>query len=211
MTDQQFKRFVETGMRHDFQAKTLSLNEAGRYFDESIAGQEASPLAELLSPMFQSIGLDVVPKVEFGVEIGFQVVASRIEANNQGRAHSSNPAPIEYRGLHFRSKVEVEFFKAIYAAEYLVAPLAVFVHKPTVRRVEPDFVIVKYGIWAIIEIDGTAWHSESPVEAARRLDPFTDESVRIIRFSDEELSSEEGRSKAVQEINRKFDNWQKSR
>ena len=161
--------------------------------------------------MFQSIGLDLAPKVEFGIEVGFQIVAGRIEANNQGRAHSSNPGPLEYQGLRFRSRVEIELFKALFAAGYLVAPLPVFLHKPTRRRVEADFVVVKFGIWAIVEIDGTAWHNESPVEAARRLEPFTDESVRIIRFSDDALSTPEGREQAILEIERKFNNWQKRR
>jgi hypothetical protein len=210
-TDEQFKGFVETGLRHDFQAKTLAINEAGRYAGGALDGEEASPVADLLRPMFQSIGLDLVPKVEFGIEVGFQIVAGRVEANNQGRAHSSNPGPLEYRGLRFRSNVEIELFKALFAAGHLVAPLPVFLHKPTRRRVEPDFVVVKFGIWAIVEIDGTAWHNESPVEAARRLEPFTDESVRIIRFSDDALSTPEGREQAIVEIERKFENWQKSR
>ena len=114
LTDEQFKVFVETGLRHDFQAKTLSINEAGRYAGGALDGEQASPVADLLRPMFQSIGLDLVPKVEFGIEVGFQIVAGRVEVINQGRAHSSNPGPLEYRGLRFRSRVEIELFKALF-------------------------------------------------------------------------------------------------
>lgn len=211
MTDPQFKKFVETGLRNDFQRRLLPLNEAGRLHDSSFEGDEARPIADLIRPMFKSMGFDIVHRTEFGVGVGYQVVPAKVNASNQGRAHSANPAPLQYKGLQFRSKCEIDFFKDIYSAGFLVAPLPVFVHKPTRRRVEPDFVIVKFGIWAIIELDGKAWHNESPADASRRLEPFTDENVRIIRFTDGELASSEGRGRAVSEILRKFENWRMSR
>ena len=77
----------------------------------------------LIEPMFESIGLEIIELVKNGVSLGYQVVAGAVQANNQGRAHSKNPARIKYNGLLFRSSIEVAFFRALFQAGYLVAPL----------------------------------------------------------------------------------------
>jgi hypothetical protein len=60
-------------------------------------------------------------------------------------------------------------------AGFLLAPLPVFIEKAadgTYRRCEPDFIVVRYGIWAVVEVDGENWHPETPQQAHARLQGF---------------------------------------
>jgi hypothetical protein len=87
--------------------------------------------------------------------------------NNQGGVRSDTIAAIPYNGLLFRSKAEINLYRALKALDVTFAPLPVFIcGGSTYRRIEPDFVIVKGGIVAVIEVDGN--HPESPVEAHDR-------------------------------------------
>lgn len=95
--------------------------------------------------------------------------------NNQGRAHSNNVAGIVVDGLRFRSRGEVNLYRALRRLGVTFAPLPVFLGK---RRIEPDFVIIKDGVVMVVEIDGPGTHSETPVEAEQRLAMFRHEGAR---------------------------------
>jgi hypothetical protein len=133
--------------------------------------------------------------------------------NNQGRAHSQNPAPLEHGGLQFRSQAEIELFRALLKAGYLMAPLSVFVQlkNRVYRRCEPDFILVKYGIWAVVEVDGEAWHHETPAQAHARLEGFTDQSVRVIRVPANIASGPAWAENSLGYIDDRFEAWRQSR
>lgn len=54
------------------------------------------------------------------------------------------------------------------------------------RRIEPDFVIVRDGMIAIVEVDGDTVHQESPADAHARTKMLADEGaiVERVRASD---------------------------
>lgn len=103
---------------------------------------------------------------------------------NQGRVRSDNIASREFEGLLFRSQAEINLFRALKALALPVAPLPVIVRGGAeYQRVEPDFLIVKAGITAIVEVDGDTYHQETPAEAQARLRPLELEGVRVIRVN----------------------------
>jgi hypothetical protein len=110
------------------------------------------------------------------------------DVNNQGRAHSANVAGIVVDGLRFRSRGEVNLYRALKRLGVTFAPLPVFLGK---RRIEPDFVIIKDGVTMVVEIDGPTTHTESPVEAEARLAMFRLEGVRTERVPAAEVETEE--------------------
>ncbi len=68
------------------------------------------------------------------------------------------------------SAPEIELYRALKAIGVTFAPLPVFVRGgKQYKRIEPDFVIIKDGIVMIVEVDGVAFHNESPQEAHERL------------------------------------------
>ncbi len=109
---------------------------------------------------------------------------------NQGRAHSSNVAPISYRGLLFRSPPEVEFFKALLETGVPIAPLSVVVAKrQRNHRIEPDFVVYYGGKVMVIELDGPGTHKETPQQAAERLEFLTDQGCIVWRVDTAKCST----------------------
>lgn len=101
---------------------------------------------------------------------------------NQGRARSTNIAPFEADGLLFRSRPEIHLFHALKSCGVTVAPLPVFVRGGAeYRRLEPDFVIVHRGKLMVVEVDGDAFHDESPVDAHERLTVLSHEGVHTER------------------------------
>jgi hypothetical protein len=110
---------------------------------------------------------------------------------NQGRVRSDNIAARQYDGLLFRSDAEINLYRALKASAVSFAPLPVFVRGGNgYRRIEPDFVVVKGGMIAVIEVDGN--HQESPVEAHDRTTMLVHEGAHIERVRASDCSTLEG-------------------
>jgi hypothetical protein len=101
--------------------------------------------------------------------------------SNQGRVRSDNPAWKSHDGLFFRSQAEVNFYEACKQARLVCAPLPVFLRpgKSPPFRIEPDMIIVRDGSVVQIEIDGSEFHKESPVQAQERTRAMLTEGVRV--------------------------------
>ena len=152
--------------------------------------------------------------LNYSIFEGLYVGYPRNGITNQGRAHSQNVAGIEHQGLRFRSQPEVQLYEALVQAGYLFAPLPVFVHKKpdgTFRRCEPDFVLVRYGIWAVVEVDGEGYHHETPSQAYERLESFEDQAARVIRVTANIASGPQWAQHVVAKINERFDHFRSSR
>jgi hypothetical protein len=112
---------------------------------------------------------------------------------NQGRVRSDNIAAQEYDGLLFRSRPEINLYCALKAAGVSFAPLPVIVRGgKDYRRIEPDFIIVKDGMVAVIEVDGDTAHQESPVEAHDRTTMLVHEGAHVERVRASDCSTMEG-------------------
>lgn len=117
-------------------------------------------------------------------------VSDKTRITNQGRAHSANPASLEYEGFWFRSQPEIFLFIALRDTGIPIMPLPVVAAKNThFVRIEPDFVVIRRGITFVIEVDGDIWHKETPATAQERLSHLEDEGVRVIRVSANDCSS----------------------
>ena len=111
--------------------------------------------------------------------------------NNQGRVRSDNIASRQHDGLLFRSRHEINLYKAFKALGVTLAPLPVFVvSREKGRHMEPDFLIIKDGITMVVEVDGP-YHRESPVAAHARLQPLRLEGVEIERVNADDCETEE--------------------
>ncbi|MGE4545395.1 MAG: hypothetical protein AB7D06_14935 [Pedobacter sp.] len=123
------------------------------------------------------------------------------EINNQGRAHSRNVAKIEYEGLLFRSEPEILLYKALKKTGIPFAPLPVFIiGGENFSRVEPDFVLLKDGVVLFVEVDGKAFHKESPADAHYRIKPFQDEGVLVERVKAKDCNTQESAEKYAKEL-----------
>jgi hypothetical protein len=174
--------------------------------------EEAAEFVEALAPVVTKAGMQFEKLDLYGIFNGYRLVhASTV--NNQGRGHSQNIAQLEHGGLLFRSPAEIQLFKALLKAGYLMAPLPVFVQlaNSEYKRCEPDFILVKYGLWAVVEVDGVGWHKETPAQAVSRLEGFTDQSVRVIRVPASIASGPEWAHKSLQYINERFEQWRLSK
>jgi hypothetical protein len=110
---------------------------------------------------------------------------------NQGRVRSDNIAARQYDGLLFRSDEEINLYRAFKAAGVSFAPLPVFVRGGnSYRRIEPDFIVVKGGMVAVIEVDGN--HQESPVEAHDRTTMLVHEGAHVERVRASDCSTLDG-------------------
>jgi hypothetical protein len=104
---------------------------------------------------------------------------------------SANIAARQYDGLLFRSDEEVNLYRAFKALGVRFAPMPVFVRGGnSYRRIEPDFVVVKGGMVAVIEVDGK--HQESPVEAHDRTPMLVHEGAHVERVRASDCSTLEG-------------------
>jgi hypothetical protein len=129
--------------------------------------------------------------------LAFQAYLSGRGVTNQGRVHSKNIAPREHDGLLFRSMPEIHFYDALKATGVVFAPLPAFLKRDR-SRVEPDFLVIHQGV-TIVEIDGP-WHTESPVDAQRRLQDFYDEVIHVERFRAEECETADLAKQAVRTL-----------
>jgi hypothetical protein len=111
---------------------------------------------------------------------------------NQGRVRSDNIAARQYDGLLFRSDEEINLYRALKSAGVSFAPLPVFVRGGnTYRRIEPDFVLVKGGMLAVVEVDGDTVHQESPAEAHARTTMLVYEGAHVERVRASECTTPE--------------------
>ena len=103
--------------------------------------------------------------------------------NNQGRVRSDNVAPLSADGLLFRSRQEINLYRALKSKGVSFAPLPVFVRGGNeYQRLEPDFVVVYQGVIAVVEVDGDTVHIESPAEAHARTSALQHEGIVIERI-----------------------------
>ncbi|MEX1041320.1 MAG: hypothetical protein WDZ51_11845 [Pirellulaceae bacterium] len=113
-----------------------------------------------------------------------QAWLSGLGVNNQGRVRSDNVAPLSADGLLFRSKQEINLYRALKSRGVSFAPLPVFVRGgDDYQRLEPDFLVVYQGVTAIVEVDGDTVHTESPAEAHARTSALQHEGIVIERVS----------------------------
>ena len=137
----------------------------------------------------------------FTVRFGVIAVSSSTGITNQGRAHSANPAAIEYEGLLFRSQPEVLLFIELRDTGLPVMPLPVVTSNGSrFRRIEPDFIVICRGVTFVVEVDGDRWHQESPAVAQERLRHLEDEGVRIIRVSAKNYNSTDSAKETAKNI-----------
>lgn len=186
---------------------TLIVEVPVEIYGKVTAGLKAGEVAKLVGEAITEVMQDrfgnhhihpvtVVPRLE--------IVSSKtprpVGINNQGRAHSDNPAGIQVDGLRFRTKGEVMLYKALRRANVLFAPLPVFIREGAPRkRVEPDFIIIKDGTTLLVEIDGGS-HTERPVEAQERVSAFETEGVFVYRVNDSDCQTEAQATKVAAAI-----------
>lgn len=103
---------------------------------------------------------------------------------NQGRVRSTNIAGREHDGLLFRSQAEINLYEALKKRGVAFAPLPVFLRGgESYQRLEPDFIIIKDGVFAVVEVDGDTFHSETPSAARTRLKLLEDAGAYIVRVN----------------------------
>lgn len=121
--------------------------------------------------------------------------------SNQGRVRSDNIAPLSADGLLFRSQPEINLYYAFKSKGVSFAPLPVFIRGgDQYRRIEPDFVIVRAGLTAVIEVDGDTVHTETPAEAHNRTTMLQSEGVHVERVLASECGSREEAHKTADRI-----------
>lgn len=112
--------------------------------------------------------------------------------SNQGRVRSDSVAPYQADGLLFRSRPEINLYRALKGRGISFAPLPVFIRGGELyRRVEPDFVILNQGRVIVLELDGQQFHHETPAEAHERLTLLQYEGAHIERINATECDSPE--------------------
>lgn len=120
---------------------------------------------------------------------------------NQGRVRSTNIAGREHDGLLFRSQAEVNLYDALKKRGVTFAPLPVFLHGgEEYKRIEPDFVIIKDGVFAVVEVDGDSFHPETPSAAQKRLKLLDEAGAYIKRVNANSCSTPEFAEACADEI-----------
>jgi very-short-patch-repair endonuclease len=123
------------------------------------------------------------------------------DMTNQGRVRSDNIAARQYDGLLFRSQQEINLYRALKSAGISFAPLPVFVRGgKDSRRIEPDFIVVKGGMVAVIEVDGDTVHQESPVEAHARTTMLVHEGAHVERVKASDCDTPEKAKECAERI-----------
>ena len=93
-------------------------------------------------------------------------------------------------GLLFRSQPEINLYREFKALGITFAPLPVFIRGgETYRRIEPDFVLFKDGIFMIVEVDGDTVHRETPLEAHNRTMMLVLEGAHVERVNAKECDT----------------------
>ncbi|CAM3231121.1 hypothetical protein DESA109040_03970 [Deinococcus saxicola] len=124
---------------------------------------------------------------------------------NQGRVRSDSIAPIVHQGLLFRSPPEAKLFDALKRANLLFAPLPVFIRSASGNRIEPDFIIISEGTTLLVEVDGSTYHTETPLAAQERLEEFTDAGVQHIRVAASDCMNDADADKVAQKVKERLE------
>jgi hypothetical protein len=115
-----------------------------------------------------------------------------MDVTNQGRVRSTNIAGREHDGLLFRSQAEINLYDALKKRGVAFAPLPVFLRGgENYQRLEPDFIIFKDGIFAVVEVDGDSFHPETPSAARTRLKLLEEAGAYIVRVNANACSTAE--------------------
>ncbi len=110
--------------------------------------------------------------------------AGGVGVTNQGRVRSTNIAGREHDGLLFRSQPEINLYDALKKRGVAFAPLPIFLRGgENYQRLEPDFIVLKDGVFAVIEVDGDNFHPETPSAARARLKLLEDAGAYILRVN----------------------------
>ena len=81
------------------------------------------------------------------------------------------------------------------------APLPVFVRGGAqYRRIEPDFVVLRDGVFFVIEVDGDTVHQESPEEAHSRTTMLLHEGALVERIKSSDCDTAEKATAAVKKL-----------
>jgi hypothetical protein len=146
-------------------------------------------------PFYRALGVCIVPAAKAPANWHEQALAwlRGDGVTNQGRVRSDNIAARQYDSLLFRSEQEINLYRAFKALGVTFAPLPVFVRGGRdYRRIEPDFIIVKDGMVAVIEVDGDTVHRESPAEAHARTTMLSHEGAYVERVRASDCGTLEG-------------------
>lgn len=121
-----------------------------------------------------------------------QGVASRERRDKSRPRWSDNIATRSCDGLLFRSQPEILLYQALKSLGVSFAPLPVFVRGGDQhRRIEPDFVVLKDGVFFVIEVDGDTVHQERPEEAHSRTTMLLHERAFFERIKASECDTAE--------------------
>ncbi len=107
MTDDQFGSFIRLALGIDAHTE-----------------EELEAFGKVIKPVVSAFGKTLVRRNEYGIFEGLDIRDGRSGANNQGRAHSANPAALEHAGLHFRSQPEIQLFDELVKAWLSLGPPA---------------------------------------------------------------------------------------
>lgn len=193
---------------------------AQAYFElenrEEIEKQIAEALTTAMEPMSDSDFFEVRVRAVLDRDPEWRrKVAQHLSGEgitNQGRVRSDNIAAREHDGLRFRSLAEVHFYHAMKATGIPFAPLAVVLKGGyQYKRIEPDFLIFRYGVVMEVEIDGDLFHTETPTAADVRMRMLIDEGVDHMRIEAAECDTPAKAKEAVASVLATIEKRKKSR
>lgn len=131
---------------------------------------------------------------------------------NQGRVRSTNIAGREHDGLLFRSQAEINLYDALKEQGVAFAPLPVFLRGgKSYQRLEPDFVVFKDGVFAVVEVDGDSFHPETPSGARARLKLLEDAGAYIMRVNASDCGNAESAATCAKGILRDIETQKNNR
>ena len=131
---------------------------------------------------------------------------------NQGRVRSTNIAHREHDGLLFRSDPEINLYEALKKLGVAFAPLPVFLRGgESYQRLEPDFIVLKDGVFAVIEVDGDSFHTENPATAHTRLKLLENAGAYILRVNANSCSTSESAEASAEKILRDIATYKNNR
>jgi len=157
---------------------------------EEVRGRIASQIEEILEAMSPGEMVRVYIRPDYGLEYeeewreGLACYVLGQGVTNQGRGHSVNPAHLEHDNLFFRSKDEINFYKAALEVGLVMAPLPVIVQNGVDRkhRREPDFILFRDGKVVIVEIDSKFSHIETLAQTQERLQFLRNQGIEAIHI-----------------------------
>ncbi|AMW27613.1 MULTISPECIES: hypothetical protein [Arthrospira] len=195
-----YGKFKERSNIGDYESKihVVVKDIVNRTFNENVNGVTITPKLE--------------SKPEWRKDAWQWLFGESGKINNQGRVRSDNIASRKCDGLLFRSPPEINLYKALQTQEITFAPLPVFVRGGCNRkRIEPDFVIVREGVFMIVEVDGDTFHTESPAKAHERTEMLHGEGVYVERVQAKDCMTEEKAIACAEKILQRLKQIKRSR